>query len=358
MKPALVEISVYTDERVVVEIRTSVEALLTEINGRFRNTTESPNSDAYDRLRELPPPALAQTFEAFHDRLLDGLWLAGDGRRIPLAIAEVEVGPVGYTKVPRPSLIRLTGQLSRDVRSLQWYYPLAFSDQAVRVRQVDLLNEQWHWSSHQWIRDDRPTTPFSLTEVFAEPSWRDVMQTYVEAGFVHIVPRGLDHMLFVLGIFLMSMRFRPLLSQVTMFTIAHSVTLTLGVLGWVSVPPQFIEPLIALSIAYVAIENLFVSAMSRVRLAIVFAFGLLHGLGFASTLTEFGMPTDDFAWAMVWFNLGVEAGQVSVLLVGYFTLTVWFQSQIRFRNWVTIPGSLVVGLIGVVWTFERLPGLG
>lgn len=354
VKPALVEISVSTDEQVTIEIRTSLEALLTEINGRFRNTTESPNADAYDRFREMSAGDLGAAFESFHARLLEGVELTVDGRVIPLSIASIDIPPPGYTKVPRPSVIYLQGQIPRDSLSLTWYYPLVFGDQAVRVKQVDPASETWHWSAHQWIRDDRPTEPFSLTEVFAKPSvWR-VMQTYTEAGFLHIVPRGWDHMLFVMGIFLMTLRLRPLMWQATMFTLAHSITLTAGVLDWVRLPVSIVEPLIALSIAYVAIENLFVARLSRFRLPVVFAFGLLHGLGFAEMLTDFGLPEGAYLQALIWFNVGVEFGQVAILLIGYFAISIWLQSDRTYRRWVTIPGSLAIGWIGLLWCYARV----
>ncbi len=354
VKPALVEISVYTDERVEIEIRTSLEALLTGINGRFRNTTESPNAEAYDRLRALSPEALSLEFEGFHRQLLDGVWLRGDGKPVALEISQIDVGPTGYTQVPRPSVIRLAGRLPRSVQAIQWYYPLRFSDQAVRVRQIDLQNEKWHWSSHQWIREDRPSTPFALNAVFTQPSFLDVASTYTDAGFAHIIPRGLDHILFIIGLFLMTMRLQPLCWQVTMFTLAHSITLSLGVFGWVNLPPQIVEPLIALSIAYVAIENLFFRNMTRIRLPLVFVFGLLHGLGFASTLVEFGLPRDTYVWALIWFNVGVEVGQIAISLFLYFAITVWFSDPNRYRIWVVIPGSIAVSAVGASWFVERL----
>jgi hypothetical protein len=247
VKPALVEISVYTDERVEIEIRTSVEALLTEINGRFRNTTESPNAEEYDRFREMSADDLTVAFRSFHDRLLNGVQLAVDGKAVPLQIAAVDIPPPGYTKVPRASVIYLEGHIPRDALALTWYYPLAFGDQAVRVRQVNEDTNQWHWSAHQWIREDRPTDPFSLTEIFGQPSQIKVMNTYVEAGFFHIVPRGWDHMLFIMGIFLMTLKLKPLIWQATMFTLAHSITLTAGVFEWIRLPVAIVEPLIALS---------------------------------------------------------------------------------------------------------------
>lgn len=354
VKPALVEISVYTDERVEIEIRTSVEALLTEINGRFRNTTESPNAEAYDRFREMSADDLTVAFRSFHDRLLNGVQLAIDGKAVPLQIATVDIPPPGYTKVPRASVIYLEGHIPRDALALTWYYPLAFGDQAVRVRQVNEETNQWHWSAHQWIREDRPTDPFSLTEIFGQPSQIKVMNTYVEAGFFHIVPRGWDHMLFIMGIFLMTLKLKPLIWQATMFTLAHSMTLTAGVFEWIRLPVAIVEPLIALSIAYVAIENLFLKRMSRFRLPVVFAFGLLHGLGFASMLTDFGLPEGAYIQALLWFNVGVEFGQLAVLFAGYFVLSIWFSRESTFRRWVTLPGSVIIGWIGVSWCYDRI----
>ncbi len=354
VKPALVEISVYTDERVEIEIRTSVEALLTEINGRFRNTTESPNAEAYDRFREMSADDLTVAFRSFHDRLLNGVQLAIDGKAVPLQIASVDIPPPGYTKVPRASVIYLEGHIPRDALALTWYYPLAFGDQAVRVRQVNEETNQWHWSAHQWIREDRPTDPFSLTEIFGQPSQIKVMNTYVEAGFFHIVPRGWDHMLFIMGIFLMTLKLKPLIWQATMFTLAHSITLTAGVFEWIRLPVAIVEPLIALSIAYVAIENLFLKHMSRFRLPVVFAFGLLHGLGFASMLTDFGLPEGAYIQALLWFNVGVEFGQLAVLFAGYFVLSIWFSRESTFRRWVTLPGSVIIGWIGVSWCYDRI----
>ena len=354
VKPALVEISVFSDARVTIEIRTSIEALLTGINGRYRNTQEAPNADAYDKLRELEAADLREQFAAFHTELLDGVELIVDGASIPLEIGEISIAPPGYTKVPRASVIHLVGVIPKESISLRWYYPLRFGDQAVRVRQVNEEAGEYHWSGHQWIKDDQPTEPFSLTQVFSKPTFWSVSSLYLFAGFLHIVPKGLDHILFILGIFLMSMRLKPLLLQVTMFTIAHSLTLSLGVFGLIHLPPQVVEPLIALSIAYVAFENLTSDRLSRFRLPVVFAFGLLHGLGFASILTEFGLPADLYFAALLWFNVGVEFGQVALLMGAYLAITIWFTDPRVYRRSVVIPGSLLIGGLGAYWAVERV----
>lgn len=354
VKPALVEISVFTDGRYRVEVRASVEALLTGINAQYKDTTQAPTSDEYDRLRELEAPQLREAFRPFEQQMLAAIGLKFDGEPANSRISEVDIPVPGYTKVPRISLIVLSGEIPRETRSLSWYYPSAFGDNAVRVRQVDEANEEWHWSPWQWIRDDRESEPFSLTEVFTEATFAAVVAEYLGAGFDHIIPLGTDHILFVLGLFLFSTRMRPLLWQVTMFTIAHSITLAMAMSGLIELPARIVEPLIALSIAYVGIENIWHRRLHNSRLLLVFAFGLLHGLGFASMLADFGMPPNAFATALIAFNVGVELGQLAVIGAAYLLLGLWFGDKPFYRRLVVIPGSLLITLIGLYWTWERL----
>ncbi|MCB1726294.1 MAG: HupE/UreJ family protein [Gammaproteobacteria bacterium] len=354
VKPALVEISVFTEGRFKVEIRASIEALLTGINSQYKDTRQAPTSEEYDRLRALQAPELAQAFEPFKGRMLDAIRLQLDGQPAQPQITQVDIPVPGYTKVPRISLIVLEGDIPVNTRELSWYYPSAFGDNAVRVRQVDEGNQQWHWSGWQWIRDDRPSEPFSLNEVFRTPGLLDVVGEYVGAGFDHIIPDGLDHILFVTGLFLFSARIRPLLWQITMFTIAHSLTLAMAMTGLIELPARVVEPLIALSIAYVGIENVWHRQLHRSRLVLVFAFGLLHGLGFASMLSDFGMPDRAFATALISFNVGVEGGQLAVIGLAYLTLGLWFGAKPYYRSLVAIPGSVVISAVGLYWTWQRL----
>ncbi len=354
VKPALIEISVFTEGRYRVEVRASIEALLTGINAQYKNTTEAPTSDEYDRLRELEAVALLEEFAAFRQRMLHAVELRFDGDVASPRIGAVEIPVPGYTKVPRISLIVLEGEVPDGAASLTFYYPAAFGDSAVRVRQVDEANEQWHWSAWQWIREDRTSDPFSLTEVFSPPTFWDVVSEYLGAGFDHIIPKGMDHILFVLGLFLFSTRMRPLLWQVTMFTVAHSITLALAMTGAIELPARIVEPLIALSIAYVGMENIWHRSLHNSRLVLVFAFGLLHGLGFASMLAEFGMPEDAFATALIAFNVGVELGQLAVILVAFLAVGAWLGSKPYYRKIVVIPGSLLITAVGLYWAWERL----
>jgi len=353
VKPALVEISVYTDGHYRVELRASIEAMMTGINSSYKNTQDSPFAEAYDELRVLQSAQLLEKFQPFAEELYREIVLKFDNKRVDLQVTDVQIPEPGYTKVPRISLIVFEGHIDRHISQLTWYYPARFSDNAVRVRQVDEENEKWHWSSWQWLRKDQTSEPFSLTEVFTDPPVLQVIGEYMVAGFEHIIPRGLDHILFIFGIFLLSTRLKPLAMQATMFTLAHSITLSLSMFNVISLPSSIVEPLIALSIAYIGIENIFAHKLKTSRLALVFAFGLLHGMGFASVLKDFGMPESAYATALIGFNLGVEVGQLVILTTAYFGITIWFKNRQHFHNYVTIPGSVLIGIIGLYWTWDR-----
>lgn len=358
VKPALIEISVKTDGTFVVELRASIEALLTGINARYKNTKDSPNAEAYDVLRAMSAEQLRQEFSSFEQPFMEQVAVYFDGKKTPFKISSVEIPEPGYTKVPRISVILAAGKVPLTAKSLTWYYPERFGDNAVRVRQVDEVNEKWHWSAWQWLRNDEISQPFSLTEVFTQPTVFEIIQVYLVSGIEHILPKGMDHILFILGIFLLSIHIRPLLWQVTMFTIAHTITLGLSMNGIINLPANVVEPLIALSIAFIGIENIWSPALHRSRLFIVFAFGLLHGMGFASVLSDFGMPENDFATALISFNVGVEIAQLTIIAVAWLILGFGVRRHLdndqQYRKLAVIPGSAIIAVIGLYWTWERI----
>lgn len=185
------------------------------------------------------------------------------------------------------------------------------------------------------------------------PPWYALFPRYVKMGFLHIVPEGLDHILFVLGLFLLSTRMKDLLKQVTAFTVAHSLTLALSLYGVIRLSSSIVEPVIALSIVFVAVENIFTTKMHKWRVGVVFLFGLVHGLGFASALRDAGLARGDFLTALVGFNGGVELGQLSVVAAA-FLLVGWFRSNQRYRPMVAVPASLVIAVIAAFWAVQRI----
>jgi hypothetical protein len=178
---------------------------------------------------------------------------------------------------------------------------------------------------------------------------------YLAMGFEHILPRGPDHILFVLGLFLLSAKLRPLLWQVTAFTLAHSITLGLALYGVVRLPSSIVEPLIAVSIAFVAVENMVTTDLKPWRPFVVFGFGLVHGLGFASALGEAGLPRNQFATALVTFNVGVELGQLSVIALAFLAVG-WWRRRDWYRRAIVLPASCAIAAVALVWTIQRVCG--
>lgn len=187
----------------------------------------------------------------------------------------------------------------------------------------------------------------------AELSQTGVGWMYLQLGFTHIIPLGLDHILFVLSIFLLSSRLRTVIWQATAFTIAHSITLGLAMYGYIKPLPSVIEPIIALSIFFVAVENLLVGELKPGRIAIVFFFGLVHGMGFASALTQLGLPPSAYLTSLLSFNLGVELGQLTIILGAYLLVGRWFSQKTWYRARVVYPASACIALIALYWTIER-----
>jgi hydrogenase/urease accessory protein HupE len=354
VKPALVEINVNSEKMISIEVRASIEALLTGINSTYKNTQDAPNADEYDEFRQMPATELKVAFDSFKEKFIDSIYLKAGDDILPLQIVTINIPPTGYTKVPRISVILLQTQFPASATALQWYYPKKFGDNAVRLKQIDKENGLWHWSQWQWLKNDNESTPFSLTEIVARQDALEVIATYIVLGFEHILPRGLDHILFILGLFLLSTHWRPLFWQVTMFTVAHTITLGLAMNNIVELPAYIVEPLIALSIAYVGIENVLVKTLHKSRLILVFVFGLVHGLGFAGVLSDFGMPETDFVTALISFNVGVELGQIATILLAFVLFGYWFKNQDRYRKTIVLPGSIFISVIGLYWFVDRL----
>jgi hypothetical protein len=187
---------------------------------------------------------------------------------------------------------------------------------------------------------------------------------YIRIGFAHILPMGADHILFVLALFLSSLRLRPLLFQISAFTIAHTATLGLAASGVITPLPSIIEPLIALTIAWAALENILFEESQSWRPLMVFGFGLIHGMGFAGAFGDLGLPENVFLPALLGFNVGVEFGQLAVIGMA-FAASLYFKRVLSragqmqlYRPVLVSPVSALIGAVGLWWAFERVFLLG
>jgi len=189
-------------------------------------------------------------------------------------------------------------------------------------------------------------------EAAAEQTVFDVIALYLRQGYVHILPMGLDHILFVLALFFASTRIKPLIWQISAFTLAHTLTLGLATLGYVRLDASIVEPIIALSMAFVAIENIVFKDMTRWRPAVVFGFGLFHGLGFAGVLADYGLPQDQILASLLSFNIGVEAGQLTI--VGMCWLLLHRFSEASWYPWLVRIASISIAVMALWWVVERV----
>jgi hypothetical protein len=182
----------------------------------------------------------------------------------------------------------------------------------------------------------------------------DAAILYLQLGFTHILPLGFDHILFVLSLFLLSPKLKPVLWQATAFTVAHSITLGLAMFKVITPSPAIVEPIIALSIMYVALENIFSPTLKKSRIGIVFLFGLVHGMGFANALGSLGLPQNSYLTSLIMFNVGVELGQLAVILLAFILFGKWFGNKTYYRKAIVIPLSILITIMAGYWTVERL----
>ena len=194
----------------------------------------------------------------------------------------------------------------------------------------------------------------AIDSLAASPPVNRSFFAFLTLGVEHILT-GYDHLLFLFGLLVVCRDFRSILTVITCFTIAHSITLGLSVLDIVRLPPMIVEPLIAASIAYVGIENLIRGDAPKWRGLITFSFGLVHGLGLADALKEFGIGSDQFGIVLplVGFNLGVELGQLSIAAI-VLPVLWWLRRKPFFvRQWIPLC-SAAVTLAGSYWLMERI----
>lgn len=345
-------ITIRTDGGYVVDLRAHWDALALGL------PVATPAERVVEQLNALPPTELQSAIQNLKRLIQKRTRLEFDDvkQRPDVIFSDYQTDRIGA--LPEPSLLGFTARLEGRIPADAAAFTFALSRSFTIVRAT--ICDETSGVTNQYILTSGERTPvISLNETSAVSAavkdTRTVIGRYLVLGFEHILPKGLDHILFVLGLFLLSTRAGPLLWQISAFTIAHTVTLALSMNGVVQLPPSIVEPLIALSIAYVAIENIFTSKLTRWRPLLVFAFGLLHGLGFAGVLTELGLPRNQFVPALIGFNVGVEFGQLAVIAIA-FALVGWARKKDWYRNAIVVPGSCAIAAMGLFWTVQRTFG--
>lgn len=350
VNPAIADVTV-TPEQVEIVATVPAEAWLAGVDlSSVTDTNASPRAEDYDKLRALPPDEVEALVRAEWDSLASGFRIAAGEAALAPVLVEIVVGEAEDDSLPRLTRLTVTAALPPDGTAVTVGWAPRFGPLILRQHGAVLAEGEEPYSA--FLDGGAVSASMPRTGAAQETALAS-FANYVWTGFLHILPKGLDHILFVLGLFFFSLKLRPLLYQVTAFTAAHTLTLALATLGIVSVPASIVEPLIALSIAYVAVENIFHRRISRLRVAVVFGFGLLHGLGFASVLGDIGLSPGHFLASLIAFNIGVELGQLTIILVAFLSVGVWFGQKPWYRARIAVPASAGIAVMGVWWFVER-----
>jgi len=351
IRPAVVDVHLQSDGNYQLALQVNMEAVLAGVSPAHSDTSESPNAERYNSLRALPALKLEERIRAFWPQYVDGLRLDFDGAHGAPALASLDIPEPGDLARARLTTLHLTGRIPPGARTVRWQYAPQYGGSVLRLHRAGVSEV-----IGTWVREGEASAIYPLSGDIAATTRTAVFGQYLVLGFTHILPKGLDHMLFVLGLFLLSTKLSPLLWQVTAFTLAHSITLALSMYGVIELSPAIVEPLIAASIVAVAVENLLTARLHAWRVFVVFGFGLLHGLGFAGVLTEIGLPRDEFVTGLIAFNVGVEGGQLAVISIAFLAVGYWFRNKPWYRARVVLPLSALIALTGLYWMVERLIG--
>ncbi len=353
VRPAIVELNITQEGWIEARFTLNLEAAMAGIGAGNPETAESQNAPEYDRLRTLSPKLLQAEFNKIAAGFLVQLRLAVDETAIPLKLDDVEVPAVGDVEIPRITTLSLSGIIATKAENLTFGWAQELGDLVVRVRGAPTANSESKVVFAAMLRNGKISDPIPM-EGLQPMSGGQIFGEYIFIGFDHILPKGLDHILFVVGLFLLSARFSSLAWQISSFTLAHTITLGLAMAGYISVSPAIVEPLIAASIVYVGVENLMTSKLHRWRPVVVFGFGLLHGLGFAGVLSDIGLQPGNFLAGLIGFNLGVEVGQLTVIAICFLAVGWWFREKSWYRSRITNPLSLMISIIATWWFIERV----
>jgi hydrogenase/urease accessory protein HupE len=331
---------------------------------------ETPQNIADEPMLELLSSSdeeIAATFQEARNRFLRLTALLADDGPVSLDIVEFPTASVvrewqrEHPQCPLPLMLDIIAraQLPTAARTLRIRFPEVLGDVILS------LERRGHEPIAIPLRPGETSPPFEIGSTPQsvaspgpgasprEPRVFAVAGRYTRLGFTHIIPKGLDHALFVIGLLLLQPRPRTVAWQITIFTIAHSLTLTLTALHLLTLPRALVEPTIAASIAFIGVENLFARRVRPRRSIIVFLFGLVHGMGFAAALTEVGLPTGQLVIGLLGFNLGVELGHLAILALA-FLLLASCRDKPWYRARVALPLSLLIALTGFAWMMQRL----
>ncbi len=351
IKPSIADFSI-NESSLTFEIRLNAELILSGIDASdIQNTDNSNLSYKYDDLRKLPDNDLKDNIMSNWNNISQNIYIKLDGDVQKLNLLSIEIiNQINY-EVTRDTIINFHIPLDKKNTSFSFSMSKKFGSIILREQNLYKNVDQLYTN---YLNSGDESDLINLNHTVALTKINSFIK-YLFLGIEHIIPKGLDHMFFIIGLFLFSNLIRPLLLQVSMFTIAHTITLVIASLSLINVNASIVEPLIALSIVYIGVENIFKKySNTKIRYYVIFLFGLLHGLGFALVLKDVGLDYSNLLINLVSFNIGVEIAQIFILFLLFLTIGLFFSKKKYYKLIFQIPLSLFISLIAIYWFVERI----
>ncbi len=351
IKPSIADFT-YDENFLNIKIRLNAELILSNIDAsQISNTNSSSLSDIYDKLRILNKIELEELFKSSWQEISTNIDIKINNETKKIDLINIEAEDIKNYEISRDTHIYLQVLLNNNSEyfTFSWikkYGPIILRENSNHKLEDELFTE--------YLQSGIESNQFS----FNEKNFKNRLNSFIKffvLGVQHIIPKGLDHILFIFGLFLFSSSLKSLITQITIFTIAHSITLIFVSLSLMKINPQIVEPIIALSIVYVGIENIFKNYVKEyLRYVVILFFGLLHGLGFALVLSDIGYRGTDLFINLISFNIGIEVAQISLVLVLYLFIALNFAKSKNYRIFFQVPSSILISSIGLYWFFERI----
>ena len=351
IKPSIADFN-YDENYLNVEVRLNAELILSNIDAsNISNTNSSPLTEIYDRYRLLNKKDLENSLLESWKDISSNIDIKINNKLKKIDLIKIDTQDVKNFEISRDTLISFRVLLNQKSENFtfKWiknYGPIILRENNDLKLEDELVTE--------YLQSGTESDPI----FFNENNFRSMFVSFTKffvLGIQHIIPKGLDHILFIFGLFLFSSSLNKLIKQITIFTIAHSITLIFVSLSLVKINPQIVEPIIALSIVYVGLENIFKNYIKEyMRYVVILFFGLLHGLGFALVLSDIGYRSSKLFLNLISFNIGIEVAQISIILFLYLLIAINFSKNRYYRIAFQIPSSILIASIGLYWFTERI----
>jgi hydrogenase/urease accessory protein HupE len=329
------------DRTYAIELTTDASTLLARLEVARKQPRSSPGTIAdYRRGFAALCDEVARHVEASFD--------ATAVRVLPACIVDDAVTGPDPAIASLGVTVRFAGSIPAGAAHFSWQYGLTSTPYA-----FVLVSSDGHADETTWLEGDQKSPPVPLDRVAAPVARTGAARKYFRLGFVRFLPNGAAQVLFVLGIVLLNRRISAIVWQVGAFSLAHSLALAFTPYGS-GLPPPIVEPLIVLSIICLAVDNLMSRDLSRLRLAMIFGFGLIHGVAFAETLRQVSLPGVPRPGDQLWFNAGIETGQCALIVAACAIVGGWAAQRERHRQMVGVPVSAALALAGLLWILRPI----